>query len=123
MKLHTKLFIVLMIQFAFLSTAYADSRDDFLAVLSKVTAGMSKPEVDKLFQHYMKGTNWPVGGSPATLLGTRRVTFEVDTSKKDQLTLKDCDVYRHSDDGKYDSDWGIICFKEGKVNWVDFAPD
>ena len=85
---------------------------------------MPKNEVDQLFGKYKKGTNWPASsGKTAELIGTRRGTYDVDTSKTDQLTLKNCDVYRHSDDGKYDSDWGIICFKDGKADWVDFAPD
>jgi len=104
--------------------AYADSRDDFLKLLSKVTPGMTKEEVGKLFHTYKKGTNWPYSPSPSMdIIGSQKGTYDLDTSKKDQMTLKGCDVYRHSDDPKYDSDWGIICFKDNKVNWVDFAPD
>ncbi|MBN8551036.1 MAG: hypothetical protein J0M12_17115 [Deltaproteobacteria bacterium] len=120
----SRFLLILLMSFIWQSIAIADSRDDFLTVLGKVSPGMPKVEVDRLFKKYMKGTNWPYASGPsAELIGTRRGTFEVDTSKKDQLTLKNCDVYRHSNDGKYDSDWGIVCFKDGKVDWVDFAPD
>ncbi len=101
-----------------------DTRGYFLSQLGKVQPGMSRKQVEKIMSAYVKGTNWP--HSPATsmkVVGSRRVDYELDPTKKDQLTLKDCDVFRHSDEGKYDSDWGIVCYKDEEVAWTDFAPD
>ena len=73
---------------------------------------------------YVRGTNWPYSDAPAMqILGSKRETYEIDGSKTDQLSFKDCDVYRHSNDPQFDSDWGIVCYKSDKVDWVDFAPD
>lgn len=120
-------FILLAILPAAFSSAsdfrFYDSRYTFLADLDKVKIGFSKNDVEKIMGKYFKGTNWPASGKQITIPGTKREKFEVDTTKTDQLTLKYCDVYRHSNEGKYDSDWGIICYKDGSVDYVDFAAD
>ncbi|MBM1004122.1 MAG: hypothetical protein N839_0017150, partial [Desulfofustis sp. PB-SRB1] len=72
-----------------------DSRHTFLADLRLLKIGFTRDQVEKVMEKYLKGTNWQLFGNEVTIPGTQRETFEVDTTKKDQLTLKNCDVYRH----------------------------
>jgi len=102
---------------------FYDSRNTFLADLYRLKIGDSKDKVDEIMGKYLKGTNWPTSGKQITIPGTKREKFEIDTSKTDQLTLKNCEVFRHSNEGKYDSDWGIICYKNNIVEYLDFAHD
>lgn len=102
---------------------FYDTRHAFLADLSKLKVGYTKEQVEKIMGKYLRGTNWPASGKDITIPDTKRKKFEVDTSKTDQLTLKNCDVYRHSNEGKYDSDWGIVCYQNDLVEYIDFAAD
>ena len=102
----------------------ADTRYNFLQQLQKVSPGMTRQETEVIMSSYPKGTNWPYSPAPSMkVIGSERVDYELDPEKKEQLTLKGCDVYRHSDEGQYDSDWGIVCYDKDKVVWTDFAPD
>ena len=101
-----------------------DTRHYFLQKLGDVRPGMLRAEVDKLMSSYAKGTNWPYSPSPTmNLVGSRRRTYQLDSRERAQLTLKDCDVFRHSDEAQFDSDWGIVCYEHDRVSWIDFAPD
>ena len=100
-----------------------DTRKTFVEDLASLQIGFTKEQVEKIMGNYLKGTNWKLFGSNITIPGTKRVNFEVDTSKTDQLTLKNCDVYRHSNDGAYDSDWGIVCYQNDIVEYIDYAQD
>jgi len=101
-----------------------NSRQTFLADLNRLEIGYTTVQVEEIMGTYIKGTNWQLFGSgDITIPGTKRRVFEIDTSNTNQLALKDCNVYRHSNDGEYNSDWGIICYKNGKVDYIDFAPD
>ena len=106
------------------SVCLDDSRSCFLSSLHKVELGMSAEQVNRILGFYVKGTTWPaLGAKSVKIMGSTRGEYEVDVSSPKELKLKDCDVYRHSDEPQYNSDWGIVCFTSGKVAWVDFAPD
>jgi hypothetical protein len=103
-----------------------NSRKVFLRDFDKVRVGMTVEEVEAVMGKYIKGTGWPAG--PST---TRQVLTEVGTgismktyeSPTGELGIQDSVVYRHSNDGAFNSDWGIVRFQEGRVVWKDFMPD
>jgi hypothetical protein len=89
---------------------------------------MREDEVRNIMAGYMEGTGWPAvyGGEshgegivndPGS--GSSYPASEVDG----ELAIKNSLVFRHSDDGAYNSDWGIVTFEEGRVVSVDFSPD
>lgn len=88
------------------------SREPFLRDLHRVQAGMTPQEVEAIMEHYIRGTGWPASGLAE---GALAATGE--------LRLKGCDVYRHSNRGEFDSDWGIVCFEAGRVANVEFSHD
>jgi hypothetical protein len=40
-----------------------------------------------------------------------------------EMSLQNSVVFRHSDDGRFNSDWGIVEFQDGRVVGVRFSPD
>lgn len=86
------------------------TRKPFLMDLSRVRIGMTAEEVDRVMSNYMKGSGiGPVG------------PFEPD--ENGELKLRDRIIYRHSNDGAFNADWGVVKFKDGRVSAVDFMPD
>jgi hypothetical protein len=45
------------------------------------------------------------------------------TGRPAQRGIRDSLVYRHSGDGAFDSDLGIISFSSNRVESVEFSPD
>lgn len=103
------------------------SRKRFLGDFYKVRLGMSVAECESIMRGYMKGTGWPAlpgsrsGGSLADL--SSGSTFVTSVSANGELVLEGCIVYRHSNDGSYNSDWGVVKILDGKVVNVEFLPD
>lgn len=87
-----------------------NSRKPFLRDLNRVKAGMGIEEVKSIMDGYMPGARWSDDSSPY-----------YSTTEEDifNSTL----VYRHTDQGWGDSDWGVIFFKDEKVDRVQFFPD
>jgi hypothetical protein len=79
------------------------SRKPFLAQLDRVRVGMTPAEVEAIMGDYRRGTGWRVGN--------------------DVLAPEDAMVFRHSDDARFNSDWGVVRFAEGRVVEVRFDPD
>lgn len=84
------------------------SRKTFLRDLWRVKSGMTVAEVELIMGKYIHGTGW------------RADVFSEDPS---ELRLGDSVVYRHSNDGRYNSDWGIVKLKGGHVVSVEFWAD
>jgi hypothetical protein len=104
------------------------SRKPFLNDLYRIRPGMNEDQVRTIMSSYREGTGWPAvygGGTPGagTLndLGSR--TSYSTTSVDGKLAIKDSIVFRHSDDGAYNSDWGIVTFENGRVVGIEFSPD
>ncbi len=104
------------------------ARKQFVKDLYCIRSGMNEEQVREIMSGYMEGTGWPAvyGGETegeGTLndlgSGTSRSTTSVDGN----LAIKDSIVFRHSDEGAYNSDWGIVTFENGRVVGVDFSPD
>jgi hypothetical protein len=103
-------------------------RKPFLRDLYSIQPGMNEDEVRNIMAGYMEGTGWPalyVGESHGEGFvndfgtGTGYPATEFDG----ELAIKNSLVFRHSDDGAYNSDWGIVTLEEGRVVSVDFSPD
>lgn len=102
------------------------TRKPFLRDLDRVQAGMTEAEVRRIMARYLEGTGWPAmpQGGPGTLTdlgsgGTHRTTV----STNGDMALRDSLVFRHSTDGRFNSDWGIVKMDGGRVTGVSFSPD
>jgi hypothetical protein len=103
-----------------------NSRKGFVRDLDRVRIGMTAEEVDAIMGKYMKGTGWPAG--PET---TAHVLTEVNsgnvtntyTTPEGELGIQDSVVYRHSNGAEFNSDWGVVTLKDGRVVRTHFSPD
>lgn len=105
------------------------SRKPFLEHLDKVRPGMTEAQVRGFMAGYKEGTGWPAApwqpvGSAGTLqtIGSSN-TFRTVTDSNGKMSLIDSLVFRHSDDGCFNSDWGVVQLKDGRVLRVEFLPD
>jgi hypothetical protein len=87
-----------------------NSRKPFLRDLYSVRVGMTPSQVEAIMGKYLKGTGWPAN-------------TVADPSARGELTLPGTVVYRHTNEGWADSDWGMVEFAGGKVVRVEFSPD
>jgi hypothetical protein len=108
------------------STDPARSRAEFLGDFSTISVGMAEGDVERVLAHYMKGSNW-VPPPEMTSTWEFRIAGSPNVYQarvnEGQVELVGCTIYRHSDDGAYDSDWGIVCFSAGRVSSSEFSPD
>jgi hypothetical protein len=81
------------------------SRKPFLRDLYAIRPGMTVEEVRKRMAGYMEGTG-------ITMPNTNQ-----------EFTVGGALVFRHSNDGAFNADWGIVSFQNGKVVSVQFDPD
>jgi hypothetical protein len=70
---------------------------------------MSAQEADALMSRWIVGTGWPTNPLQGAAPG--------------ELQLPDSRVYRHTNEGWGDSDWGIVRFQNGRVVSVEFSHD
>ena len=121
---------VILLFWAMLLVLYVvpwNSRKVFLMDFHKVRAGMTRTEVKHLMKKYTEGTGWPAlpaDTRSSTLTevssGTKLETTVTDAG---ELGIKDAVVYRHSNEGCFSSDWGVIHFENGRVSAKEFMPD
>jgi len=100
----------------------------FLKDLHSIQPGMNEDEVRNIMAGYMEGTGWPAlyggdnhGEGVVNDLGTGSSHQATEVDGK--LAIRNALVFRHSDEGAYNSDWGIVTFEGGGVVSVDFSPD
>jgi hypothetical protein len=105
------------------------SRKPFLHDLYSIQPGMTEADVRRVMGRYKEGTGWPAayGGMPAgtgtlTDLGTGS-THATGTTPAGEMTIQDSLVFRHSTDGAFDADFGIVTFRNSRVVEVSFSPD
>jgi hypothetical protein len=106
------------------------TRKPFLRDLARVHVGMTEAEVRHIMGRYMEGTGWPAipGSSPSNAPGTLNIVgsasqYSTETSSSGQMAIRGSLVFRHSNDGAFNSDWGIISLSSGRVVSVEFSPD
>lgn len=102
------------------------SRKPFMQQLAKVQIGMTQAEVDQIMDGYMRGTGWPANPfadvAPLTEVSSG-TSLVAENSRDGELTIRDTVVFRHSNDGRFNSDWGVVTFRDDKVISVVFMPD
>ncbi len=106
--------VILVVLLSVLHLVPWTSRKPFLGQLNKVQTGMTATQVSAIMAEYTEGTGWPAAP------GTQSPTT---TNTSSQLALANSLVFRHSDDGRFNSDWGVVEFKDGRVIRVQFMPD
>ena len=106
------------------------TRKPFLRDLDRIRVGMTEAEVRQIMGRYMEGTGWPAlpGNSPSNSPGTLNIAgsasqYSTETSSSGEMLISDSLVFRHSNDGAFNSDWGIISLSTGRVVSVEFSPD
>lgn len=87
------------------------SRTRFLRDLYSIRPGMTPDQVRRIMAGYNEGTGWP-----PNLLVDR-------VEPSGEFTVPGAIVFRHSDEPQYNSDWGVVSFKNGRVTQVRFDPD
>jgi hypothetical protein len=112
-----KLLILGLLVVALFSIRFVDwnSRKPFLKDLHRVQEGMTIDEVEQIMGDYMGGICYP--DHPLGLPARESV------AEAEELALPDRAVYRHTNEGWGDSDWGEIHFEKGRVKEVRFLPD
>ena len=78
---------------------------------------------------YIRGTGWPAdpfgdgrGAESLTEVSTG-ASYQVEPAPNGELAIRHSIVFRHSDDGRFNSDWGVVTFRDDKVVSVQFMPD
>jgi hypothetical protein len=106
------------------------SRKRFLKDLYAIKPGMTVAEVETKMRQYIKGTGWPPypydkDSSGAAILRDigSGAAYRTESSPDGELVLPGCVVYRHSNGGAFNADWGIIRVENRRVASVEFSPD
>lgn len=111
-------------------TGWWGPRGAFLADLDRVKPGMTEPEVEAILGKYMRGSGWrlppeavPERGELVELGPGGPRSYGYRTDAAGQLEIAGTVIYRHSDEAAYNSDWGIVTYRDGRVVGVEFSPD
>ncbi len=127
-----KRLIVLALVWTVLATLYLvpwTTRRPFLRRLYSIRPGMTEGEVRRIMAGYMEGTGWE---APSSLRYSPARTIDdpisspvatVGTSPSGELAINNALVFRHSNDGAFNADWGVVNFSRGRVVGVYFSPD
>lgn len=105
------------------------SRKPFLRDLGRVHIGMTEAEARHIMSRYMEGTGWPASpfdnptnSNTLSIVGSSS-QYSTTTSPDGQMVIRNSLVFRHSTDGAFNSDWGIVSISSGRVARVEFSPD
>lgn len=105
------------------------TRKPFLRDLARVCPGMSEAEVLRIMGGYIRGTGWPAipaadsSNAPTLVDASRGSRYATGVSPSNELTVGDSLVFRHSTNGRFNADWGIVTLSAGRVVRVEFSPD
>jgi hypothetical protein len=81
------------------------TRKPFLHDLYSIKPGMTLAEAERIMARYKRGTGWTIPGAGQEVSPAGSI------------------VFRHSDDGLFNADWGVVTIQAGKVIDVRFDPD
>jgi len=105
------------------------TRKPFLRDLALVRVGMTEAEVRNIMGRYMEGTGWPASPfdtssntSTLFIVGSSS-QYSTTTSPSGEMVIRNSLVFRHSTDGAFNSDLGIVSLSSGRVVRVEFSPD
>jgi len=98
------LFVIVVFSVHFINW---NSRKPFLRDLYRIEQGMTEAQVEQIMGKYIQGTGWP-----ASPLG--------EMTKPEELVPPNSVVYRHTNEGWGDSDWGVVTFEDNRVSQVEF---
>ncbi len=101
-------FMMVMAALAALHFVPWTGRKTFLRDLYTIRPGMTEDQVRRIMARYIEGTGWPAPGGSAA---------------GESLLLPGSLVFRHSNEAAFNSDWGIVALKDGKVSDVRFSAD
>ncbi len=112
-----KLLILGLLVLVLFSIRFVDwnSRKPFLKDFYRVREGMTVEQVEQIMGSYMGGTCCPA--HPLGLPDGKQ------TAETEELAVPDRAVYRHTNEGWGNSDWGEITFEKGQVVKIEFLPD
>ena len=122
-------FVVVSLLIGLLYLVPWTSRKPFLRDLYSIRPGMDEAQVRQIMSGYMEGTGWPAripGASEDVqhvidpLSGGAYATAGTATG---EMGIQDSLVFRHSNDGRFNADWGVVTFHDGRVVDVSFSPD
>jgi hypothetical protein len=106
------------------------TRKPFLRDLGRIRVGMTEAEVRRIMGRYMEGTGWPANPFDTSTNATSTLTdvgsgsqYSTTTSPSGEMVIRDSLTFRHSNDGAFNSDWGIVSLSSGRVVRVEFSPD
>jgi hypothetical protein len=106
------------------------TRKPFLRDLARVQVGMTGADVRRIMSGYMEGTGWPASpydnstDSSSTLTDVGSGSqYSTTTSASGEMVIRDSLVFRHSTNGAFNSDWGIVSLSGGRVVKTEFSPD
>lgn len=85
-----------------------NSRKPFLRDLYSLRRGMVRSEVERRMGHHLQGTGWPANPM---------------TDQPGELVFPETVVYRHTNEGWGNSDWGVVEYDSDRVVKVEFMPD
>lgn len=121
-------YTLLVLSLAMLYFVPWNSRKPFLRDFGKIRIGMTVTEVEAIMGNYMKGTGWPAIPGATSSAGTLTevgsgITMTTSSTPSGELVIQDSITYRHSNDGAFNSDWGVVKFRNGRVVGKTFMPD
>lgn len=111
-RLQLSVLAVAVIALALLHWVPWTSRKPFLQDLGRVHPGMTEAEVRSVMAEWKVGTGWPPDPFRSSASGDQG-----------ELRIPDALVFRHSDDARFNSDWGVVVFVDGRVSKVSFSAD
>jgi hypothetical protein len=71
---------------------------------------MTETQVEQIMSSYRHGSGWPANPNPEAV-------------EPGDLIVPETVIYRHTNAGWGDSDWGLIRYHDGRVVTVEFNPD
>jgi hypothetical protein len=89
---------------------------------------MTVDQVENIMGRYITGTGWPVMPGASSPTGqlidvASGITLATSNSPSGEILIRDSITYRHSNDGAFNSDWGVVRFSNGFVVAKEFMPD
>jgi hypothetical protein len=104
------------------------TRKAFIRDLHQIKPGMTECQAEAIMRPYLRGSGWPAcplsaPGSPSGAPPPPRGLGNLDEDRPPSRHVNKQMIYRHSNDPRFDSDWGVVGLSDGRVVNVEFLPD